>query len=783
MNRLTWLTQPVVVASALLLVLAMTGGACGTGDEAPPRSTGPSTSVGTGGFGGNTLNTGNCEGDEIQECKVWIDENNCFVGEQQCVEGEWGPCVEPETLDSAAFGPQTGCPMNPCNPGCQEFNEVPPGPLEAAATVVSGGSGDINDIPSAWQDACLHDMNHACMSNCSSTGACQFDTRCMPNPGAQTDCVEFGPGEVQPDAVMDKADYTIKTVCDPSAVEVCNRSNFAAGMGVGIVGMSPVPGNCGGCGNALKDGFSGSVYGYCEIPSDIPPGSCITVDCSAAINGTTMLFVNSKDHFDGGGSPGPYNFDNNEHNESNNWSIFHPSSSCTCAAASTTGSIGDLYLYISLDTSNSMDWTTTAGRTIMEHAQDALSTFYADPGTQGIYVAHRGWGDRTPPGENCNTLTDGGDCLETSCDNPEVDWNATVATNQAALQAAVAGNTTNSWTPHWAALGGAGLWAEAHASGSSDTHAIVYISDGGIGALAGTCGYSQAQIAQQATDAWNNEGVYTYAVALPGANIGLLTAIATAGQTTVIDLTDTGMYPDPGTELASRLSSIAGSLASCSINITNTGNVDPSAMLVELWPAGNMGAAVGFTDVGPPPDGSGCTGATNEFYLDDYTTPTTIELCPSTCTDVQMDATNVVNIEAGCQGGFTQQVHGPFDYQAVCDPMMFPGAGPVWEYLTYDTDVPAGAGAEVVWEMRTGNTPAELAANMTWITVATSTNASPDAAFGSMTEIDLQDPMRLGNLAQQAYMELRITVTPTNDGSASPLVHDWDIQFSCEDNE
>jgi hypothetical protein len=35
----------------------------------------------------------------VEDCKVWLDENNCFVGEHQCVQGEWGPCVEAGSFD------------------------------------------------------------------------------------------------------------------------------------------------------------------------------------------------------------------------------------------------------------------------------------------------------------------------------------------------------------------------------------------------------------------------------------------------------------------------------------------------------------------------------------------------------------------------------------------------------------------------------------------------------------------------------------------------------------
>jgi hypothetical protein len=41
--------------------------------------------------------TGACDDGEIRDCKIQINENNCFVGEQVCDGGVWGDC---EDLDN-----------------------------------------------------------------------------------------------------------------------------------------------------------------------------------------------------------------------------------------------------------------------------------------------------------------------------------------------------------------------------------------------------------------------------------------------------------------------------------------------------------------------------------------------------------------------------------------------------------------------------------------------------------------------------------------------------------
>jgi hypothetical protein len=51
--------------------------------------------AGGGGIGGMAPET--CDEGEVRECKVQIDENNCFVGEQACLRGSWTPCDDPPT--------------------------------------------------------------------------------------------------------------------------------------------------------------------------------------------------------------------------------------------------------------------------------------------------------------------------------------------------------------------------------------------------------------------------------------------------------------------------------------------------------------------------------------------------------------------------------------------------------------------------------------------------------------------------------------------------------------
>lgn len=40
-----------------------------------------------------------CAPGDIRSCKVIINENNCFVGEQRCEHGIWSECLDPDDFD------------------------------------------------------------------------------------------------------------------------------------------------------------------------------------------------------------------------------------------------------------------------------------------------------------------------------------------------------------------------------------------------------------------------------------------------------------------------------------------------------------------------------------------------------------------------------------------------------------------------------------------------------------------------------------------------------------
>lgn len=135
-----------------------------------------------------------------------------------------------------------------------------------------------------------------------------------------------------------------------------------------------------------------------------------------------------------------------------------------------------------------------------------------------------------------------------------------------------------------------------------------------------------------------------------------------------------------------------------------------------------------------------------------------------------------MEITGGCAAAYTPQDH-IFTYDGDCTG--YPaGSSSFWDFLSYDTTIPGDATVEFAISV---SNISEMDAQMgPWTTVATATNASPDALPGA--PIDLRSALSVAE-AQAPYAALRIRINPTSNGSNTPTVDDWDLQYSCEFNE
>jgi len=214
--------------------------------------------------------------------------------------------------------------------------------------------------------------------------------------------------------------------------------------------------------------------------------------------------------------------------------------------------------------------------------------------------------------------------------------------------------------------------------------------------------------------------------------------------------------------------------ASCEFSLGDTSNVDIDDAKV-AW-TNSSDVSTSLTQVDSAAD---CGTSKTRWYYDDLTDPTTLTLCPSTCTEVQADDAAQVWLEFGCPKVPSETVTSEV-YQAECAS----DETPQWAFLFYDTTIPNGSDAQVTFEVRAAKSEADLE-YATFETAATATVSAQDCAKGSPVAgscpVDLYS--LLGNLdAKEEFLELQVTVTPGTDYS-TPSVENWELTYSCPPGE
>jgi hypothetical protein len=156
-------------------------------------------------------------------------------------------------------------------------------------------------------------------------------------------------------------------------------------------------------------------------------------------------------------------------------------------------------------------------------------------------------------------------------------------------------------------------------------------------------------------------GVKTYVIGMNGANFTNLETLAVAGGGpshadavgAATDACGNGNGPchhwnaGDGTTsapLVEALKQIQGLAVGCTFTIPapSAGTIDFNQVKVEYLPNGQTPAQ----QLAKVNDAAGCSGA--GWYYDDNTTPTSVSLCPSSCTTVQADANAKLNVLFGC---------------------------------------------------------------------------------------------------------------------------------------
>lgn len=329
MNRWTGDTRISTVACGLVVGLACGSfallGGCSSDDEtgAPPASVDDGPNFG--------VESGPCTGGASRECSIDLGTvdgvHSCFVGEQHCDDGTWGPCVEADHVHSLSHVPEHGntCGSNPCDPECQEYDVDPMPDL-----VASGGTvypyGDINGINAPWKaggwpSPCVASPNGG--EHEGQQDPCQYDSVCVEDGSPTTGmagqrpdnshchdagencfCRPFADGEWQGDDGT--PDFTMKLPCTANdEIQVCNRGD-ADYDGVATLWMAVSPGNSTGFGQPGPGTQTPPAFTCtCSMTgTPLAKGQCVDViadpnsdcnGCMAGLSGQNRLVVNHPD--------------------------------------------------------------------------------------------------------------------------------------------------------------------------------------------------------------------------------------------------------------------------------------------------------------------------------------------------------------------------------------------------------------------------------------------------------------------------------------------------------
>ena len=308
----------------------------------------------------------------------------------------------------------------------------------------------------------------------------------------------------------------------------------------------------------------------------------------------------------------------------------------SCAATSAEANLVPVNMFVMFDKSGSMKdnnkWT---------NATKALTDFFKDTGSAGLRVALRFF-----PDDGCEGGNDA-QCMMNTCEVPLVSLAsltidaAPVDTQEQKLIDAVSSKTPSGGTPMSIALGGAEKWAADYQSAHlGEKTVVVLVTDGDPNG----CDENVSNIAALAATTLASNGVLTYAVGLVGATPMTMTSIATAGGTQAIFIGNGNASAD----LITALKAIQGSQVSCTFQMPTMGamgeTIDPKLVNVNYTP-GDGSPAVTFGQVD---NQAACTAQKGGWFYDNPSKPTTITLCPSTCTSVQADEKAKIDILLGC---------------------------------------------------------------------------------------------------------------------------------------
>jgi len=258
---------------------------------------GSAGSGGTAGGGGSTENTTTgsvCTEGSKKECSIYLGENNgvisCFKGVQVCKNGAWGTCGDGtmtllpknEHPSEKPIGQADGlvnCTNNPCDPTCQQFDELPDGGLtpNSQTPVFSWQTGDLGDYPPGL-------ANKGLKEPCASGSDCQFNQYCSAPVSGTCEHSKCAVGTA------------MTTGCDPCVNEICAidgsccKNTYGGTCAHDYCNLGvPLANGCNTCVNSIcaadptccAHSWGSCAHDYCETGTSLNANcdSCVTTVC------------------------------------------------------------------------------------------------------------------------------------------------------------------------------------------------------------------------------------------------------------------------------------------------------------------------------------------------------------------------------------------------------------------------------------------------------------------------------------------------------------------------
>jgi hypothetical protein len=269
------------------------------------------------------------------------------------------------------------------------------------------------------------------------------------------------------------------------------------------------------------------------------------------------------------------------------------------------------------------------------NAQSAFTAFFSDPEADSLDVALRFW-----PYGSCNESS----CDINACSVPDVALGSLAdQAHEQALISAFNSVGPGGLTPMSAALAGAVQWAVQQSTMTGEggePNVVIFLTDG----IPTACDQSMPNIIQIAADAYNDEGILTFAVGLQGSNEQDMHDLAAAGGTNMAFIIGSGNAEQ---DLLAALQAIQQTVLACTFAIPESTDpdkpVDPKQVNITYTPGGSSTPQT-IKQVGSAAD----CGADGGWYYDDPQDPSVIYLCEATCNMVQSDEEGAIKVVIGC---------------------------------------------------------------------------------------------------------------------------------------